>query len=158
MENVGIKKFWIDRPVLVTGATGLVGGWLVRKLVQAGADVVCLVRDWIPKSELFRTGLNEHVRIVRGDLCDQPLLERILGEYEIRSVVHLGAQTIVGIASRNPVSTFESNITGTWKLLEACRRSPQVQQIVVASSDKAYGEPANTPLHRRNIPRRTYAL
>lgn len=145
MENVGLNNFWLDRPVLVTGATGLVGGWLVRQLVNAGADVVCLVRDWVPKSELFRTGLNDHVRIVRGDLSDQPLMERVLGEYEVRSVMHLGAQTIVGIANRNPVSTFESNITGTWKLLEACRRSPQIEQIVLASSDKAYGDVAELP-------------
>jgi CDP-glucose 4,6-dehydratase len=124
----------------VTGATGLVGGWLVRRLIDAEADVVCLVRDWVPQSELVRTGMIESVRVVRGDVCDQAMLERVLGEYEIDTVMHLAAQTIVTIANRNPVSTFESNIGGTWSLLEACRRSPSVKQIIVASSDKAYGD------------------
>lgn len=131
--------FWQDRPVFVTGASGLVGGWLVRRLLEAGADVVCLVRDWNPQSVLLGA-LRDQVTIVRGDVCDQPLLERILGEYEINTVIHLAAQTIVGIANRNPVSTFDSNIRGTWTLCEAARRSPLVQQIVLASSDKAYGD------------------
>jgi len=134
------NSFWQDRPVFVTGATGLVGSWLVRRLLAANADVVCLVRDWVPHSELVRTGLLDQVQVVRGDVCDQALLERALGEYEIESVIHLAAQTIVGIANRNPISTFETNIQGTWALLEACRRSPKVKQIVVASSDKAYGD------------------
>ena len=132
--------FWRDRPTFVTGATGLVGGWLVKSLVAAGADVVCLVRDWIPDCELVRSGHLDKVKIVRGDLCEQELMERALGEYEIDTVIHLAAQTIVGIANRNPVSTFEANIAGTWRLLEACRRSPKVKQIVIASSDKAYGD------------------
>lgn len=140
MEGVGLNRFWQDRPVFVTGATGLVGGWLVKRLIHAGADVVCLVRDWVPQCELLSGGWQDRVRIVRGDLCDQPLLERILGEYEVATVMHLAAQAIVGIANRNPISTFETNVAGTWTLLEACRRSPLVKQIVVASSDKAYGE------------------
>ena len=138
-------RFWQDRPVFVTGGTGLVGGWVVRRLLDAGADVACLVRDWVPQSDLIGNRLTERVKIVRGDVCDQELLERILGEYEIDTVIHLAAQTIVGIANRNPISTFESNIAGTWSLLEACRRSPQVKQIVVASSDKAYGDHDNLP-------------
>ncbi len=137
--------FWTDRPVFVTGGTGLVGGWLVKRLLQAGADVICLMRDWVPQSDLTRSGLLEQVRVVHGDICDQSLLERSLGEYEIDTVIHLAAQTIVGIANRNPISTFESNIGGTWKLLEACRRSPLVKQIVVASSDKAYGDADHLP-------------
>jgi CDP-glucose 4,6-dehydratase len=137
--------FWRDRPVFVTGGTGLVGAWLVKALVEAGADVVCLVRDWVPDSELFRAGLLDRVKIVRGDLVDQDLLERILGEFEIRTVIHLAAQTIVGIANRNPISTFETNIRGAWLLLEACRRSPLVKQIVIASSDKAYGDQEKLP-------------
>jgi len=135
-----MNRFWLDRPALVTGATGLVGGWLVRRLVEAGADVVCLVRDWIPQSELMRAGLIDKIKVVRGDVCDQSLMERTLGEYEVDTIIHLAAQTIVGVANRNPVSTFEANIAGTWSLLEASRRSPTVKQIVVASSDKAYGD------------------
>ena len=142
MKNL---PFWLDRPTLVTGATGLVGSWLVKRLVESGADTVCLVRDWIPQSELVRTGLIEHLKVMRGDIRDQTILERILGEYEIDTVIHLAAQTIVTIANRNPISTFETNIAGTWKLMEACRRSPKVKQIVVASSDKAYGDQENLP-------------
>jgi len=130
---------------MVTGATGLVGGWLVRRLRAAGAQVVCLVRDWVPQSELVRSGMLEQVASVRGDMRDQALLERMLGEYEIDTVIHLAAQTIVPIANRNPVSTFETNIAGTWALLEACRRSPTVKQIVLASSDKAYGDQERLP-------------
>ncbi len=134
------KSFWRDRRVFVTGATGLVGGWLIRRLLEAEADVVCLVRDWTPNSELYQSRMIDKVTVVSGDLCDQAVLERALGEFEINTVMHLAAQTIVGIANRNPVSTFEANIGGTWKLLEACRRSPKVGQIILASSDKAYGE------------------
>jgi CDP-glucose 4,6-dehydratase len=134
-----MSDFWLDRPTFVTGATGLVGTWLVRALNAAGADVVCLVRDWVPQSELVRSRLIERVKVVRGDVRDQGLLERALGEFEIDTVIHLAAQTIVPIANRNPVATFETNVAGTWALLEACRRSPAVRQVVLASSDKAYG-------------------
>ena len=139
------STFWLDRPTLVTGATGLVGSHLVARLVASGADVVCLIRDEIPTSLFYRAGWNERVRSIGGDVCDQPLMERILGEYEIDTVFHLAAQAIVGVANRNAVSTFETNIAGTWSLLEACRRSPRVRQIVTASSDKAYGEVAELP-------------
>ena len=142
---MGLNTFWRDRPVFVTGATGFLGGWLVRRLVEAGADVVCLARDWVPQSELARAGLAERVKVARGDVRDQALLERVLGEYEIDTVIHLAAQTIVTIANRNPVSTFETNVGGAWSLLEACRRSPLVRQVVVASSDKAYGECERLP-------------
>jgi CDP-glucose 4,6-dehydratase len=151
-----MTAFWADRPTFVTGGSGLVGGWLVRRLVDAGADVVCLVRDWEPRSLLLSSGLLDRVRVVRGDVRDQAVLERVLGEFEIDTVLHLAAQTIVGIANRNPVSTLETNVAGTWALLEACRRSPRVSQIVLASSDKAYGDqpvlPYNeaTPLEGRH--------
>jgi len=142
---MAVSTFWQDRPVFVTGATGLVGGWLVKRLLELGADVVCLVRDWVPQSELIGARLIERVKTVRGDVRDQELLERILGEYEIVSVFHLAAQTTVGVANRNPVSTLDVNIRGTWALLEACRRSPKVQQIIMASSDKAYGDQDRLP-------------
>lgn len=146
MEGAAMSSgFWRDRSVLVTGASGLLGSWLTRRLHECGASVVCLVRDWVPQSELVRTGLIENVNVVRGDVCDRELLERTLGEYEVETVFHLAAQTIVGIANRNPISTFESNIAGTWNLLEACRRSPKVSAIVLASSDKAYGEQTELP-------------
>ncbi len=138
-------SFWRDRPTFVTGASGLVGSWLVRRLVESGADVVALIRDHVPQSELWRTGLMSRVKIVHGDVCDQILLERALGEHEIDTVFHLAAQTIVGIANRNAVSTFETNVAATWRLLEACRRSPKVRQVVFASSDKAYGDHEELP-------------
>ena len=151
--NINMENFWKDRTTFITGGTGLVGSWLTKMLVEAGADVICLVRDQIPQSELVRTGLINKVKIVKGDICDRHLMERILGEHEVDTVMHLAAQAIVGIANRNPISTFEANIQGTWNILEACRRSPKVKQIVVASSDKAYGDQLNlpyfesTPLH-----------
>lgn len=137
--------FWLDRAVYVTGGSGLVGGWLVPALVDAGAQVVCLVRDWVPHARLLSGPDWQRIVVVRGDVNDQQLQERILGEYEVDTVFHLAAQTIVGVANRNPVSTFEANIAGTWSLLEACRRSPRVRQIVVASSDKAYGDHEQLP-------------
>ena len=139
------RSFWRDRPVLVTGATGLVGAWLTRRLRESGANVVCLVRDWVPQCELVRSGTIEQVSVVRGDIRDRDCLERAIGEYETDTVIHLAAQTIVGIANRNPISTFESNIQGTWNLLEACRRSGGVRSVVIASSDKAYGHQENLP-------------
>jgi CDP-glucose 4,6-dehydratase len=145
MTNVAEPRpFWRDRRVFVTGATGLVGGWLVPALVSAGADVIALIRDWVPESRLIRD-LPNRMTVVRGDVCDQALLERLMGEFEVATVIHLAAQTIVPIANRNPISTFETNIGGTWTLLEACRRSPTVKQVVVASSDKAYGESLALP-------------
>lgn len=153
METVELNRaFWLDRPIFVTGGTGLVGSWLIKRLKDAGADVVCLVRDWVPQSETVRKGWIGQVKVVRGDIRDREVLERALGEYEVDTVVHLAAQTIVTIANRNPISTFETNIAGTWNLLEACRRSPKVKQVVIASSDKAYGDQEvlpydeNTPL------------
>ena len=144
MEDLGVTSrmdgtFWLDRPVFVTGATGLLGSWLVKALARLGTDTVCLVRDWVPQSEFVRSHAIDRCKVVRGDVRDQSTLERLLGEYEIDTVFHLAAQTIVPIANRNPISTFESNVRGTWALLEACRRSPAVRQVIVASSDKAYG-------------------
>jgi CDP-glucose 4,6-dehydratase len=141
---------WQHRPVFVTGASGLVGSWLVESLLARGAQVIALVRDWVPQSRLLSASqtFSKDLIQVRGDLTDQALLERTLGEYEIQTVFHLAAQTIVGVANRNPIGTFESNIKGTWALLEACRRSPLIMsggQVVVASSDKAYGEQKNLP-------------
>lgn len=134
------ESFWQDRRVFVTGASGLVGGWLVEELLRNKADVVVLLRDWTPGSKLISSKMLERSNIVRGDLSDSRFLERVLAEYEIKTVIHLAAQTIVPIANKNPLSTFVSNIEGTWNLLEACRQIPSIESIVVASSDKAYGD------------------
>ena len=137
-------EFWLERPTLVTGATGLVGGWLVEALLDRRAAVVCLVRDQVPSSRLFSAGLAARATLVSGDVRHHATLERLLGEYEIDTVFHLAAQTIVGVANSGPLATLETNVAGTWTLLEACRRSPSVRQIVTASSDKAYGDHGST--------------
>ncbi|MFC1904256.1 GDP-mannose 4,6-dehydratase [Chloroflexota bacterium] len=131
---------WHNRNVFVTGCTGLLGSWLTRALVDRGANVVGLVRDNVPRANFFQLGLDKRISAVRGEVENYFLLERTINEYEIDTVFHLAAQTIVTIANRNPIATFETNIKGTWNILEACHRNQTVKRIVVASSDKAYGE------------------
>ncbi|HWF74974.1 MAG TPA: GDP-mannose 4,6-dehydratase [Solirubrobacteraceae bacterium] len=126
------------RSVFVTGAYGLLGGWLTKALVERGARATVLKRDVNVGSALELEGTERRVNVVRGDICDPLLMERVLGEYEVDTVFHLAAQTIVGIANASPVSTFDTNIRGTWTLLEACRHTG-VTRVVVAASDKAYG-------------------
>jgi CDP-glucose 4,6-dehydratase len=140
MAGVGMSDFWRDRSVLVTGGTGLLGSWLTEALVERGARVVCLVRDWVPQSRLVTAGLLAKVATVYGAIEDIAVLERTLSEYEVDTVFHLAAQTIVGVANREPLGTFEANIKGTWNVLEACRRVGKISRIVLASSDKAYGD------------------
>lgn len=139
------SSFWQNRNVFVTGATGFLGSWVVSELNARGANVVGLVRDI---SRTAKDALIENSQLnftVFGSLEDYELLLRAVNEYEVDAVFHLGAQPIVGIANRNPRSTFEANIRGTWNLLEACRDVPTVERVVVASSDKAYGEQPNLP-------------
>jgi CDP-glucose 4,6-dehydratase len=140
-----MDNFWKDRNVFVTGCTGLLGSWLVKNLIERGANVTGLIRDLVPKSNLNWSGFNDKINIVRGEVENYFLLERTINEYEIDTVFHLAAQTIVTIANRNPISTFESNIKGTWNVLEACRKAPLVKRILVASSDKAYGDQEKLP-------------
>ncbi len=130
--------FWHDRPVAVTGATGFLGSHVVDHLVDAGAHVVVLVRDEVPAAPVAKRWL-DRVTVVRGDIVDQAAVERLLGEEDVRTLLHLAAQSQVGVANRNPVSTFDSNVRGTWSILEAARRSPLIEQVVLASSDKVYG-------------------
>ena len=137
--------FWTDRNVLVTGCTGLLGSWLTEALVRAGANVVGLIRDAVPRSRLVRNRIIDQINVVSGEMEDYQLLERCLNEYQVQTVFHLAAQTIVGIANQSPLSTFETNIRGSWNLLEACRRTSWVKEVVVASSDKAYGEHQQLP-------------
>jgi CDP-glucose 4,6-dehydratase len=134
------RDYWKDKNVFVTGCTGLLGSWLTARLVEYGASVVGLIRDLVPRSSLYEAGVDASINVVRGALEDFAVLQRALNEYEIDTVFHLGAQTIVGTANRSPLSTFEANIKGTWNVLEACRVSTLVKRIVVASSDKAYGK------------------
>jgi CDP-glucose 4,6-dehydratase len=140
------EEFWHERTVLVTGATGIVGSALTAMLVDRGANVVALVRDSDPRSEFFRSGVAQRVRVVSGRLEDFQTLERAINEHEVDTVAHLGAQTIVPIAERSPLQTFEANIRGTYNLLEACRvHRDLVKYVVVASSDKAYGDHGGVP-------------
>lgn len=140
------RSFWENRNVFVTGATGLLGSWIVEALLALDVKVTCLVRDWVPESRLLKNGSWDRVNIVHGELEDYELLLRALNEYSIDTVFHLGAQTIVGISSRSTISTFEANIRGTWNLLEACKNlGTLVERVVVASSDKAYGEHLKLP-------------
>ncbi len=133
------NSFWRNRNVFVTGATGLLGSWLVDDLIERGANVVALIRDNVTKSLLFKSGNIDRITSIRGCLEDYFTIERTLNEYEIDSIFHLGAQTIVGTANRSPLPTFEANIRGTWNVMEAARVSKLVKRIIVASSDKAYG-------------------
>ena len=144
-SNSNINMYWKDKNVFVTGATGLLGSWLVKALVDKGANVVCLVRDIVPKSNLYLNGYYKKEIILNGRLEDYFLIERTLNEYEINTIFHLGAQTIVGTANRSPLATFESNIKGTWNVLEAARNSEIIERIIIASSDKAYGEHEKLP-------------
>lgn len=139
------NPFWQDRRVFVTGCTGLVGSATVQQLVERGAHVIGLVRDQVATCELVRSGLDRRIDLVRGAVEDSELLDRVLAEYEVETVIHLAAQTIVGVANRSPLSTFETNIKGTWCVLEAARRTGRNPQVIVASSDKAYGEQTALP-------------
>lgn len=140
MQTIEVKNFWQSKKVFITGATGLVGHWLTRKLLEEGAFPVILMRDFDPQSELIRSELYKQTTVVNGALEDFASLERAVNEHEIDTVFHLGAQTIVGTAYRNPLPTFEANIRGSYNLLEVCRiHSSLVKRIVIASSDKAYG-------------------
>lgn len=144
-------EYWKDKNVFVTGCTGLLGTHLCELLLSRGANVVGLVRDYVPRSRLFTGQLKQKMVVVNGAVENYPLLERVINEYEIDTVMHLAAQTIVGTANKNPLSTLEANIRGTWNLLEACRRNTGVRRIVAASSDKAYGEHEILP-YREDAP------
>ncbi|MFH2106769.1 MAG: GDP-mannose 4,6-dehydratase [Candidatus Micrarchaeota archaeon] len=139
-------NYFNGKKVLITGSTGFIGSWLVKSLLEKKADIVCVSRDYVPKSMFFEEGLSENVTVAHGDLEDFHTIERVVNEYFPEVVIHLGAQTIVGTANNSPLGTFNSNIKGTWNVLEACRlHDKHIKSIVVASSDKAYGEQKKLP-------------
>lgn len=149
------STFWQSRPVLLTGATGFLGSWLTLWLVEAGANVIALVRDWVPQSNFARSRLDERVTVVRGCVTDGETVQRAFNEYGVDTVFHLAAQAIVTTAQRSPLATFDTNIRGTWNVLEAARLCPSVQRVVVASSDKAYGTyPEDQLPYREDYPLR----
>jgi CDP-glucose 4,6-dehydratase len=138
-------EFWKDKNVFITGATGILGSWLVKSLLAANANVTILKRDHVPNSEMELSGAINKVNIVRGSLEDYWTIERALNEYEIDTVFHLAAQTIVQTANRSPLPTFEANVRGTWNLLEAMRGSSLIKRVVISTSDKAYGAQEKLP-------------
>ena len=153
LEDLGMTMIWKERRVLVTGATGMVGSWLVKKLVQEEAFVVTLIRDWNPQSELIRSGDVQKTTVVSGELENFSAIERAISENEVDTVFHLGAQPLVGTAFRSPLPTFEANIRGSYNVLEACRiHKCLVKRIVIASSDKAYGDVDVLPYTEDMIP------
>lgn len=137
--------FWLDRNVFITGCTGFLGSWLTIALVDRGANVVGLIFDEDPRSHLGRSGYDRRIRRIYGSVTDYVLMERVLNEHNIETVFHLAAQPLVPASNRAPLSTFETNIQGTWSLLEAARRSPSIGRVVTASSDKAYGDQETLP-------------
>ena len=145
MSHAQDAGFWRQRRVFITGCTGFLGSWLTAALLERGAEITGLIRQREPASQLVRTGLIDRIKEVQGELLDYDLLRRTLVDGRIDTVFHLAGQTIVGVANREPVATFETNIRGTWLLLEAVRQTPGVRGVVVASSEKAYGEQLNLP-------------
>lgn len=143
-------EFWRNRPVFVTGATGLLGGYLVTELVELGASVVALVRDGVPGSRLQRSGLTGRINTVHGAVNDMGLIRRTMAEYSVQTVFHLAAQTLVGVAKQDPIGTLEANVQGSWVILEAARQA-KVAQVLIASSDKAYGDTLDLP-YRETLP------
>ncbi len=150
MVNGGNFMDWDGKSVMITGASGLLGGWVSKSLAEKGADIVALVRDSVPNCSFYMDGIDKKANIVRGSIEDYSLVERTMNEYEVELCIHLGAQTIVRTANRSPLSTFESNIKGTWNILEAARNSSLVKAVVVASTDKVYGKAEKLPYKEEN--------
>ncbi|MBV8673317.1 MAG: GDP-mannose 4,6-dehydratase [Acidobacteriaceae bacterium] len=137
-------SYWNGKTVFITGATGLMGSWLVKALMRQGAEIVALVRDHVPDSMVVREGLINRIATVSGDLESLPTLHRAIAEYQPHTVFHLAAQPLVQVAKRDPVGTLRANVMGTWNALEACRLTAG-SNVVIASSDKAYGATENLP-------------
>jgi len=139
------KIDWKNSKVLVTGADGFIGSHVAKELVEKGAEVTTIIRDIKKENNLDILGIRKNITIIHGNLIDFSVVERTINEYDIDTCFHLAAQAIVGSANKSPISTFESNIKGTWNLLEACRLNKAVKRIIIASSDKAYGQQDKLP-------------
>ena len=138
---------WKNSNVLITGATGFVGTWITKALIDRGANVVALIRDEIPNMPLRTMGIYKNLgAAVSGDITDYSSVKRVFNEYEIDTCFHLAAQTIVGVAKSNPTNTFKINILGSWNVFEAARTSETLKRLVIASTDKVYGEPVELPI------------
>ena len=141
----GLEMNWQEKNVLVTGADGFIGSWLAKTLIEKEANVITIVRDIKKENNLDVLGIRKKITIIPGDLINFSVVERAINEYNIDTCFHLAAQAIVGSANKSPLTTFESNIKGTWNVLEACRLNNSVKRIIVASSDKAYGQQKKLP-------------
>ena len=137
---------WKGKNVLITGATGFAGSWIAKSLVEKKANVVALIRDHAPDSPLFYMDTYPKLKAAKGNIIDYNSVNRIFNEYEINACFHLAAQPIVTIANRSPIPTFETNIKGTWNILEVARKTETLERIVIASTDKVYGEPIKLPI------------
>lgn len=139
------ENFWKEKNVFLTGATGLVGSHIAKELIKYNANVIALLRSKNPSSYFFREGCDKKTTIVYGDLKDFDKISDIITRYEIESIIHLGAQPIVGTALVNPRETFRTNIDGTVNILESARKSTSIKEIIIASSDKSYGKSSTLP-------------
>jgi len=139
------KMNWMGMNVLVTGADGFIGSHIAKALIDKGSEVVTIVRDIKKRSNIDILGFKEKITIINGDITNYSDCERAVNEYDIETCFHIAAQAIVGTANRSPISTFESNIKGTWNVLEACRLSRTINSLIIASSDKAYGQQKKLP-------------
>lgn len=153
MEGLELSNFWQGKKVAVTGATGIVGSWLVKDLLAKGANISALIYERNNTSELIRSGDIQEIVCIDGDLRNIEDIQRMLDANNAEYIFHLGAQTIVGEALQDPLDTFESNIMGTWNLMEAVRIRPDLKGVLVASSDKAYGTTERLP-YNENTPLR----
>jgi CDP-glucose 4,6-dehydratase len=151
---------WSGAPVLVTGAQGFIGSWLAERLLDAGAEVVVPLRDRVPGSRFHADGIEERCTVVQADVSDYESLLRIIHQYRFTAIFHLAAQALVGIANRSPLATYESNVRGTYMLLEAIRAAGVVgdraERVVIASSDKAYGDVDTLPYREDQALEPTY--
>ncbi len=146
------SRFWKNKNIFVTGATGLVGSWLVKDLLKNSCSIVALVFDCDLRSELCRSQDIQRIKVEKGRLENFSLLKKIISKHRIDGVFHLGAQTIVNQAYESPFLAFESNVRGTYNILEACRLQKKIPYVVVASSDKAYGYQKNLPYREDSSP------
>ncbi len=145
-DNIKNQFFWKNRPILVTGGAGFIGSWLVKKLLESKAKVIVLdLKTSTPVLDSLSLAQKKNLKLIRGDVCNEMLVRQILKKYKIKTIFHLAAQAIVSIAIKNPKKTLKTNICGTWNILEACRLFKKVEQIIIASSDKAYGNHKHLP-------------
>lgn len=133
------SAFWNGRRVLITGANGFIGAWLSRTLIDLGAQVTGYDKSDSGALDLH-PDVKPRVKIVLGDLTDQAKMEQTLADGQIQTLYHLAAQSNIAIARGGPVPAFESNIRGTWSVLDACRVYGKLETIAVAASNTVYGD------------------